>query len=126
MKVIFLMAVLFLSLNIQAEQFECVSDDTRWELTLNLGNEISRNIVMKKDGVVFKQFNYAYSNTYDTKMPGQGHLRHYEMHLGGIKYLNITRPLINKIPGQRAEAEFLPTNNPVGFARYVNCLLVSQ
>ena len=123
-KFIVTIASLVLSSYVFAENFECRSDDLRWEISLELGTDVSRNILIKKDGNLFLKLQSVPTNSYKTRLPGQGHLRHYEMQLGGIKYLYVVRRLINKVPINKAQAEFLPTNNPVGFAQFADCFLV--
>jgi len=46
---------------------------------------------------------------------------YYEVNVGGIRYLNISRKIPNKQPADTAEIEFLIKNNPIGFAKDADC-----
>jgi hypothetical protein len=125
MKFVLMLTVLFYSIQGHAklESFYCLSDDQVWNLSLVLDEEVAKTIDIKKNGKPFINLNSIVVNSYAFWLPGKGKTRFYEMELGGIKYLYLERRIINEIPSSSVEAEFLPTNNPVGFAQYANCKL---
>ncbi len=104
-----------------AETVNCTSDDGRWKVSLELTNDSAHNIVFIKNDEVIKEYKNVEVHSFNFWLPGKGKFRYYEIALGGIKYLDIERPIKNKILSHVGEAEFLLTNNPVGFSKYVSC-----
>jgi hypothetical protein len=95
------------------EKVECTSLDGQWQVSLTLTDERAQDISFTRHGNAFKTF--ASAEVTSTRIFNQ---RHYEIFLGGSKYLNITRQLKGKVPLDFGSANFLLTNNPFGWERH--------
>jgi hypothetical protein len=113
-KILMLIAILGLAnVAMSSEKVYCTSTDGQWQVSLTLTDERAQEISFARHGHSFKTFAFAEVTT--TRIFNQ---RHYEIFLGGSKYLNITRQLKRKVPLDFGSADFLLTNNPFGLERH--------
>lgn len=120
MKVCTIFFVLFyLSLTAHAESVSCASEDGKWKVSMDLTAEVASNISFEQFGAPYRSYNDIPVNSYRMRFPEK--LMVYEMSFLGIRYMIINRAMNGKVPANYGTAEFLLTNNPVGFAQWVDC-----
>lgn len=116
------MKALFLSLAListaHAANVDCVSDDQMWASKFQLEGDSIFNLEITKNGNVVRKNKQPEGGSYRFLK-----VRYYEYSLGGAKYFNFERKIINKEEVKEFPAQFLLTNNPLGFEKHVNCVL---
>jgi len=96
------------------EKVLCRSDDRVWELSLELDSDKAQNIEFRKNGVVVKYVSEAKVDSF--RYP---HNRmNYDIELDGSKYLLVTRLVKKRVLQNSGAADFLLTNNPLGFEQH--------
>lgn len=108
-----------LSFGLKAESVFCVSEDNKWKVSMDLTGEMANNINFEKFGSPYRSYNDIPVHSYRMRFPEK--LMVYEMSFMGIRYMIINRAMNGKVPANYGTAEFLLTNNPVGFAQWVDC-----
>lgn len=116
MKIIICSLAIVLSLTTSAsENINCTSDDSIWQVTLEIDEKEARNIEFYKEGKLVTSISHAEVDIY--RFPWK--VLNYEVNLGGFKYLSIERKVRKKMSQPTGTAVFLLKNNPFGLEQKI-------